>query len=94
MNGRCFVYQNKLVGLQNYSGDFTKFPNVDIINKMIDTYKSSPVAYTLDVAIDKNNTVVIEVHDFFSCGLYGFNDHRILPYMFSKWFNNFIIIKD
>lgn len=29
------------------------------------------------------------VHDFFSCGLYGFADHNILPYMFKDWFKEF-----
>lgn len=32
---RCFVYRGELVGLQNYSGDFTMFPDVDTINEMI-----------------------------------------------------------
>lgn len=87
---RCFVYKQKLVGINNYSGDFTIFPDVYKINKMIESFKSSPVAYTLDVAICDNNTVVIEVHDFFSCGLYGFSDLKILPYMFSQWYYEYI----
>lgn len=83
---RCFVYQNKLVGLQNYSGDFTMFPIVSHIEMMIKNYKSAPVAYTLDVGVfNYCDTFVIEVHDFFSCGLYGFADHRILPFMYSRW---------
>ena len=58
---------------------------------MIDSYKSQPVAFTLDVAVDgDDNTVVIEVHDFFSCGLYGFSEYKILPFMFSNWFYSFI----
>lgn len=87
---RAFIYQNKLVGLQNYSGDFTMFPDVNKIELMINKYESSPIAYTLDVGIFRNNTFVIEVHDFFSCGLYGFSNHKILPYMFSRWFYEFI----
>jgi hypothetical protein len=82
---RGFVYQNKLVGLQNYSGDFTMFPDVSHINFMISQYKSAPVAYTLDVGVFDDKTFVIECHDFFSCGLYGFADHRILPFMHSRW---------
>ena len=70
------------------TGDFTIFPNIDKINKMI--FKSAPVAYTLDVAICDGATVVIEVHDFFSCGLYGFSDLKILPYMFSQWYYEYI----
>lgn len=87
---RCFVHKDKLVGLQNYSGDFTLFPNIEIINRMINNYKNSPIAYTLDVGINDTGTFIIEIHDFFSCGLYGFSDLKILPYMFSQWYFNFI----
>jgi len=99
---RAFVYQGKLVGLQNYTGDFTKFPSVFKINEMINAYKSAPIAYTLDVGVGAemydndnglflgNETFVIECHDFFSCGLYGFADHNILPNMFNRWFNEYI----
>lgn len=87
---RIFVYQGKLVGLQNYSGDYTKFPDIESIHWMIHDYKSAPIAYTLDVGINKGNTFVIEVHDFFSCGLYGFADHKILPFMFYRWFHEYL----
>jgi hypothetical protein len=87
---RAFIFEGKLVGLQNYSGEFDIFPNVDKIKAMINAYKSQPIAFTLDVAICGDETVIIEVHDFFSCGLYGFSEHKILPFMFSKWFNEFI----
>lgn len=46
--------------------------------------------YTLDVSVFNNKTSIIEVHDFFSCGLYGFNDFRHLPFMFYRWFNEYI----
>lgn len=92
---RCFVYDGKLVGLSNYSGDFTLFPSIWKINEMINAYKSAPIAYTLDVGInvysDGNEyTFVIECHEFFSCGLYGFADHKILPIMFIRAFNEII----
>lgn len=90
---RAFVYNGKLVGLQNYAGEFTKFPNVGVIKEMIKAYKSAPIAYTLDVGVQEfnhNKTFVIEVHDFFSCGLYGFADHAIYPNMLYKWFWQFI----
>lgn len=89
---RAFVYRNKLVGLQHYSGDFTVFPNVITIKMMIDEFKSAPVAYTLDVGVNElnhNKTFVIEVHDFFSCGLYGFNA-IVLPNMLNQWFIEYL----
>lgn len=58
---------------------------------MIGNYTSQPPAFTLDVAITPNNeTVIIEIHDFFSCGLYSFAEHKILPFMFTRTFNNLI----
>jgi hypothetical protein len=92
---RCFVYENKLVGIQNYSGDFTIFPNIEIINDMISDYVNSPIAYTLDIGILNNGkNVIIECHNFYSCGLYSTNfDYRILPQMFIKSFNEIIKLK-
>lgn len=88
---RSFIFEDKLVGLQNYIGDFTLFPDTELIYDMINTYSvSAPVAYTLDIGVNSNGTFIIEVHDFFSCGLYGFSAHKILPYMFYRWFKNFI----
>lgn len=89
---RCFVYQKQLVGLHYYAGDFTVFPCVPTILNMIHAFKSAPVAYTLDVGVIKD-TVLVECHDFFSCGLYGFNDYKILPQMFQRWFTEFILTK-
>jgi hypothetical protein len=54
---------------------------------MIKEYKSSPIAYTLDVGVNSNNTFIIEIRDFFS---YGFSNNKILSYMFSDWFNECI----
>ena len=87
---RCFVYMGELVGMQYYSGDFKMFPCVEDIENMIKAYKSAPVAYTLDIGIHDDRNFVIECHDFFSCGLYGFADHRILPFMFYRWFKSYI----
>jgi len=86
---RAFVYDGKLVGLQNYAGEFTLFPNVRVINEMIRAYDSAPVAYSLDIGINGNDTFVIEVHDFFSCGLYGFNDVKY-PTMLYRWFWQYV----
>jgi hypothetical protein len=87
---RAFVYHGQLVGLQNYAGDFTKFPSIDTIKGMILAFKSAPIAYTLDVAVCDLATLVIECHDFFSCGLYGFADHKIYPQMLSQWYYEYM----
>jgi hypothetical protein len=83
---RAFIFNNELVGLQNYSGDFTIFPDVELIRQMIKDFKTSPKAYTLDVGINEKGTFIVECHDMFSTGLYGFADYKLLPKMFiSTW---------
>lgn len=81
---RCFVYNNKIIGLKNYSGDFISVPNIELIQEMMDEFKEAPSAYTIDVGIEENtnDTFLIEIHDFFSCGLYGFDDSKNLPRMY------------
>jgi len=84
---RTFVFNGKLVGIHHYLGDFTLFPEVSMIQKMITSYKDCPPAYTLDVGINKDGTFLIEVHPFVSCGLYGFRDYKLLPSMFISSFH-------
>lgn len=82
---RGFVRNGELLDIKCYSGNFEVFPNIEEVKKMISSYKDAPPAYTIDVAVtDKKETVIIECHNFFSCGLYGFNDYRYLIDMFIK----------
>jgi len=92
---RAFVYQGKLVGIKNYGGGFGTFPDLKMVSHMIWEYKSAPIAYTLDVGVIEsgtpfNETFIIECHDFFSCGLYGFAEHKIYPYMLYRWFHEYL----
>lgn len=80
---RVIVNRNEIMGIQFYDGDPTIMPTVEEINKIkemvlrLSINSHNPVAYTLDVAIIKcNNNIgrdlmLIEVHPFVSCGLYG-----------------------
>lgn len=80
---RCFVFNGELLDIKSYLTNYFSFPDVEKIRKMIKSYKDSPKAYTLDIAVtEEGETVLIEVHDFFSCGLYGFMDYKVLPYMY------------
>jgi len=83
---RCFVFERRLVGIQNYSGDPFVVPDEDYIQSIISTYQKT--AYTLDVMVyrragktqNKPITDILELHEFFACTLYGFADYeRLLP---------------
>lgn len=92
---RVFVFKGKIQDIRRYSGDYDVFlSSNDIweINQMIKALgDKAPVSYTLDVGLKMNQNLhqrdlfIIEMHDFFSVGLYGFESEKI-PYMFSQWF--------
>lgn len=64
------------------------FPDSDIIKSIIDDIKvyrlsgnKFPKSYTLDVAVTPRGTVLLEVHNFVSCGTYGYCDNDLI-YMY------------
>ena len=89
---RCFVYKGKLMGIKHYQGDFELFPELDYIKWCINNYKNSPIAYTIDFGIvvaERNNllhvTKLIEVHNFYSCGTYGFGGKELAYMLIDSW---------
>ena len=87
---RVFVFQDALYDCRCYQGDCFNIPSKDRIYEMMNAFRNegTPVAYTLDVGVTtKGETVVIECHRFFSCGLYGFSQQNIYPAMLSQtWY--------
>lgn len=90
---RCFVYKGEVVGIKHYQGDFSLFPNFDHIIKMVYEYKSAPIAYTLDVAIQKHKTYndgtvtsIVECNDFWSIAHYGLDPVIYAKMLRDRWF--------
>lgn len=85
---RVFVFHDKIMAVQPYQGAPMAFPDPQRIEGMVSAYqgdKTRPEAYTMDVAVipadnnsSKTETVILEIHPFVSCGLYGFNDPDLL----------------
>jgi hypothetical protein len=83
---RCFVHNNVLVGLQWYNGSFRVFPDVYYIDQTVNRINTTNMfplgTYSFDVAVLKDGSCdLLEIHDFFSLGLYGFEELNILPQM-------------
>ena len=72
---RGFIHNHELLDVRSYAGAFRATPDFDKIDAMIAAYRNeAPAAYTLDVAVtETGDTVILEVHPFVSCGLYGFD---------------------
>ncbi|PLS18962.1 DUF4343 domain-containing protein [Bacillus sp. M6-12] len=83
---RAFVQMGQLLGIKHYVGDFAIFPDIEAVKRMIKAYEDAPLSYTLDIGMVKGKCVVIEVHPFVSCGLYGFENYQRLPIMMIQGF--------
>lgn len=95
---RVFVWNHRVLDIKCYSGDPWTMPEKYEIFELVGQYQDhgAPRAYTLDVMMRYlgdlsagNGDIVmevVEVHDFFSCGLYGFSDLQNYPKMLYSWF--------
>lgn len=83
---RVFVFNGEVRDIRCYSGDVCTLPDKEYVEKIAKTYSdtSGKHAFTVDVMVtDEGKTDIVELHDFFSCGLYGFEDYSVLPLMWS-----------
>lgn len=68
---RCYVLEKQLVGYSRYDdGDDEIEFDIDIVETMIEQYKSQPVGYSIDVGIVAGETVLVELNDGWSLGFY------------------------
>jgi len=82
---RVFVYKDEILAIQNYLGSPLVFPQAEKLMKMVMQYQGDdrrPKAYTLDIAVickqdQTTDTILLEIHPFACCGLYGFADPDI-----------------
>lgn len=93
---RCFVYRGELLSVNRYLGDMWTYLDQYVVKQIIASYTDCPTCYTLDLAVicksiyndiehkqDSKLVIgVLEVHDFYACGLYGFQDLEKLPFMY------------
>lgn len=69
---RIFVFREKIVDVRWYRGDPWTVPSLGVVRRIVARFRGSLTAYTLDVAVCGNQqTVIIELHRFLCCGLYG-----------------------
>lgn len=76
---RCFVCEGEIADVRCYSGDPWLMPDKEYCTEAAKRLGETNPAFTLDVAVYMDgHTDIIECHDFFACGLYGFEDSRLL----------------
>lgn len=84
---RIFVHNYEIVGIKHYLGDVYKIPKMSYLKDVVD-YIQDLDTYSFDVAVTVKGEALLEVHDIFSVGLYGFDERCIMPQMFNRGFRN------
>lgn len=83
---RVFVRHGLVLDCRQYLGPWGKQPDKEFIDLCVRNYHNCPDAYTLDIGENMAGKYsIIEVHNFISCGLYGFEHRSLLNMVFSGW---------
>lgn len=73
---RLFIHKGKILDCKQYTGSWESRFDEAFVKEMVASIPKSIIpytSYTVDIGLtDANSTVLIEAHNFISCGLYGF----------------------
>ena len=96
---RLFIFNNEIRGISLYRIDnekenmFNPYVGLDKVfcEKAVEAYQDSPIAYTLDIGIRSNGeNLVIECHNFYSCGIYGWSNYAAYINMITGWWKQWL----
>lgn len=73
---RLFIHKGKILDCKQYMGSWESRFDGAFVKEMVASIPKSIIpytSYTVDIGLtDENSIVLIEAHNFISCGLYGF----------------------
>ena len=73
---RLFIHKGKILDCKQYMGSWESRFDETFVKEMVASIPKSIIpytSYTVDIGLtDTGSTVLIEAHNFISCGLYGF----------------------
>jgi hypothetical protein len=83
---RCFIHKGKIVDIRKYKGSWEAYINPELIKEMVEKYKTSPIAYSLDIGItDDCKNLLVEANDAYSIGHYGLDPIEYAKLLYSRW---------
>jgi hypothetical protein len=84
---RCFVFENELVDVKHYNGDWTVTPDRNLVHEAVTaSIGKLPSAYSLDFGVDVNGrTLLVEANDAYALGCYGLNPCMYARMIETRW---------
>ncbi len=84
---RCYLSNNKVVGMKHYSGDPFKYPDSTLIHKSIELGNEFNYhSYVLDFGVlADGSTILIEPNDAWAIGNYGLDPEQYYLFVRNRW---------
>jgi hypothetical protein len=82
---RVYVLDGEILDVKNYYGDWSLTPSVDFVENVVRNYKNAPVAYGVDIGVNKESAFVVEVNDGCNLGNYGLDSIHYGEMIVSRW---------
>ena len=83
---RCFLLYGQIVGVKYYFGDPDVEADIDIILAAVKAYPNMPAGCALDFGVtDDGRTLLIEMNDGYSLGVYGLEDTMYARLLSARW---------
>ena len=80
---RIFILNSDIIGLKHYIGDIYAFPPATFVKQLAESLPN--FTGTIDIGQTLDNWNVIEIHNAYSCGLYG-QKHKVARWLWTWWF--------
>lgn len=86
---RCYINDKELIAIRHYTGDFEQPIKRTSALDAIDMFKSSPIAYSIDLGVvqtkDGFQDALVEVNDGTSLGNYGLDSIHYAEMLIARW---------
>jgi len=83
---RCFLLYRQIVGIKYYYGDPDIDVDTDVILAAVKQYSNIPAGCALDFGVtDDGRTLLIEMNDGYSLGVYGLKDVLYARLLSARW---------
>lgn len=84
---RMYIYKHKVHNVSHYRGDPLRMDEISTIAKIVESIKTMPIAYTLDIGYDRISKKwhPIEMNDFWGTGSYGCPEEVFYKGTVARW---------
>lgn len=83
---RVFFHHGRIISARPYLLPTWVCPDRAFAERLLKAWPTAPAAGTLDIAVLEDGTnILLEAHQFISCGLYGFDDPELIPMLRDGW---------